>query len=67
MSWVVLRRYRRRGIGTLLAKHLVERLLGRVASVKALNVLSADRGMAVFLGRLGFEVYVSQFEMERAL
>jgi ribosomal protein S18 acetylase RimI-like enzyme len=67
MSWVVLRPYRRRGVGTLLAQRLIERLPERVAGVKVLNVLSTDRGMAAFLCRLGFQVYASQFEMELAL
>jgi ribosomal protein S18 acetylase RimI-like enzyme len=67
LTWImclaVQRSHRRRGIGTALVRNLLESLSGAIRTVKLVNVPHSDSGMISFLERLGFELYVSQYEM----
>jgi ribosomal protein S18 acetylase RimI-like enzyme len=67
LSLVVVRPNRRCGIGTAMLRHLISQLQADVSVIKALNVDHADEGMIALLRRLGFEPYVSQFEMQLSL
>jgi len=71
LSWVlgliVRRTHRRQGVGTVLMRHLLDRIPANVPNVRILNIDHRDRGMRVFLERLGFRVYVKQYEMELIL
>ncbi len=64
---VVDRRFRRHGVATELMRRLIERLEGRTASIKVVNVQCDDVALAAFLHRVGFVVYVRQYEMEMPL
>jgi len=64
MCIAVKKPYRRRGIATMLVKHLRDHLRDKVSSVKLINVQHSDEGTIRFLKRVGFQVYVKQYEME---
>ena len=68
LNWVmciaVKKPCRRRGIATMLVKHLRDHFRDKVSSVKLINVQHSDKGTIRFLKRVGFEVYVKQYEME---
>jgi len=59
--------YRRHGVATELLRSLVERLEGRDAPIKVVNVQIDDAAFGAFLRRIGFAVYTRQYEMELSL
>ena len=67
LTLVVRPEYRRQGIGSLLLSTLVDELRGHVESIKMINVLRTDDAMLGFTNQAGFDCYVRQYEMERAL
>ncbi len=64
MSVVVEREYRRRGVGSSLVRFLGGAIGGVQRRARLVNVQHDDSGMIRFLQRLGFERFVSQYEME---
>jgi len=68
LNWIMCiavdRAYRRKGIGTSLVRHLAGSLRCGAPSVRLVNVQHDDSGMIAFLCGLGFERFVSQYEME---
>jgi ribosomal protein S18 acetylase RimI-like enzyme len=64
LSLVVERPFRRRGIGTAMLTYLISQLRTDVCCIRALNVDHADEGMIALLRRFGFNLYVTQFEMQ---
>lgn len=68
LKWIMCiavdREHRRTGIGTSLVRHLGGVLGGGPASARLVNVQHDDSGMIAFLEGLGFEKFVSQYEME---
>jgi ribosomal protein S18 acetylase RimI-like enzyme len=67
MTLLVRRTHRRRGIGTALVRALVERLPEGLSEIKLQNVDRSDGGMLTFLERLGFDNWIDQYEMSRAI
>lgn len=67
ITLIVRRSHRRRGIGTALVQRLVEHLPAGLLEVKLQNVDRSDEGMLTFLERLGFDPWVDQYEMARAI
>ncbi len=67
MTIAVMKEYRRAGVGTALLAHLAGLIGGTVKRVKIMNVDRSDDGLSAFLISLGFEVLVSQYEMEMDL
>ncbi|KPJ59227.1 MAG: hypothetical protein AMJ46_12045 [Latescibacteria bacterium DG_63] len=63
MSLAVSRPFRRRGVATGLMQYLFNQLGNTVSSVKILNVLRSDEAMLALLGKIGFELFTTQFEM----
>ncbi len=64
MTVAVMREYRRKGTGTALMRRLAGTIGGKTEKVRMVNVDHSDNGMAAFLGSLGFEIFVRQYEME---
>lgn len=64
---VVDRRRRKHGVATELLRRLVERMEGRAAPIKIVNVLHDDVALGNFLRRRGFSIYARQYEMEMLL
>jgi ribosomal protein S18 acetylase RimI-like enzyme len=68
LNWImciaVKKSYRRKGIAAMLVKHLSDHLRDKVSSVKLINVQHSDEGTINFLKKVGFEIYVKQYEME---
>lgn len=68
LNWImcvaVEREHRRSGIGTSLVRHLGGILRDGPPSSRLVNVQHDDSGMIAFLEGLGFEKFVSQYEME---
>jgi ribosomal protein S18 acetylase RimI-like enzyme len=64
MSVVVKRDQRRKGIARCLMSHFLQNLDPERTLVRLNNVDRSDRAMSNLLGNLGFELTVSQFEME---
>jgi ribosomal protein S18 acetylase RimI-like enzyme len=67
LNLVVAQEHRRQGIGSHLMCHLLAHLPAVTESVKLVNIQHSDAGMQSLLTSLGFQLYVSQFEMEVAL
>ena len=67
VNLVVHREFRRKGIGSRLLGHLLAHLPAGVGKIKLCNVQKDDQAMIAFLRKAGFESYVQQFEMARAL
>lgn len=68
LNWIMCiavdREHRRAGIGTALVRHLGSLLEGGPPSARLVNVQHDDSGMITFLEGVGFEKFVSQYEME---
>ncbi|UCG53358.1 MAG: GNAT family N-acetyltransferase [Candidatus Latescibacterota bacterium] len=64
MTLVVKRGLRRRGIASGLLMRLVNELDPCVESIRLNNVEHSDTGMRTLLEKLGFDMFVSQYEME---
>jgi len=67
MTLVVRRNARRQGVGSALLSRLLEDLAGSRPLIKAINVERDDIATAALLRSHGFELYASQYEMERHL
>jgi ribosomal protein S18 acetylase RimI-like enzyme len=64
MSIVVEKEQRRRGVGSSLVRFLKGAVGGVEPRARLVNVQHDDSGMIRFLERIGFEQFVSQYEME---
>lgn len=67
LSLLVRRSHRRRGVATRLLKQLALTIPDSQSKLAALNVDAKDQGMQDFLGVLGFDHLIDQYEMTRAL
>jgi len=67
LSLTVSPAHRRRGVAGALLHHLSVRIPDSVTRLSALNVDGSDTGMQAFLGAVGFEPLVDQYEMARAI
>lgn len=64
MNLAVDKNFRRQGIGSAMMKFLLETMKLPKASIRLVNVESADTGMIKFLENSGFEMKIKQYEME---
>ncbi len=60
---VVDTQYRRQGVATRLLESLVESLGADTPIIKVVDVQRDDEAMSALLARIGFDVYVQQYEM----
>jgi len=67
LSLAVLPGHRRRGVARALLRHLAAHMPDSVTRLSALNIDGNDTGMQAFLGAVGFEPLVDQYEMARSL
>lgn len=56
--------FRRRGVGTALVKHVAVRAGEERTCIRLVNVEHSDEGMIEFLGKIGFDLFTTQYEME---
>lgn len=67
MTLVVKREYRLNGIGAALVAFLAATLNDSIEKVRLVNVDGSDEGMIDFLKKTGFDLLISQYEMEMDL
>ena len=63
LTVVVARGERRKGIGSLLVRALVERLPRGAKAIQITNIDRSDSGLLAFLEKIGFKHWVDQYEM----
>lgn len=68
LSWIICvavnPSFRRCGVGTKLVKHVALCAGKHGTSIRLVNVEHSDEGMIDFLGKIGFVLFTTQYEME---